>query len=279
MKLGYNTNGFAHHRIEDALAVIAEIGYEAVAITLDHDTIDPPDRSGVAHCVAKLKPIIERTGLAVTVETGARFVLDPRRKHRPTLISRDPADRARRIAYLEGAIDVAAALRAECASLWSGAADGEGAPFDELFDRLCGSLQPVLEHAESRDVRLGFEPEPGMLIDTMDRFTRLAERIDHPLFGLTLDVGHVHCLDDGDIRNHLARHGERLFNVHIEDMRRGVHEHLMFGEGEVDFDRVLGALRDARYAGPVHVELSRHSHDAVETARAALAYLQRRMQE
>ena len=56
-------------------------------------------------------------------------------------------------------------------------------------------------------------------------------------------------------------------------MRRGVHEHLMFGEGEIDFGPVLAALREIGYEGGVHVELSRHSHDAVETARRALRYL------
>ena len=30
-----------------------------------------------------------------------------------------------------------------------------------------------------------------------------------------------------------------LWNVHIEDMRTGVHDHLMFGEGEIDFAEVL----------------------------------------
>jgi sugar phosphate isomerase/epimerase len=56
-------------------------------------------------------------------------------------------------------------------------------------------------------------------------------------------------------------------------MRRGVHDHLMFGEGEIDFRPVLQTLKEIDYQGGVHIELSRHSHDAVETARSALAYL------
>ena len=57
-------------------------------------------------------------------------------------------------------------------------------------------------------------------------------------------------------------------------MRRGIHDHLMFGEGEIDFVPVLRTLADIGYAGGLHVELSRHSHDAVETARRALTFLQ-----
>jgi sugar phosphate isomerase/epimerase len=60
-------------------------------------------------------------------------------------------------------------------------------------------------------------------------------------------------------------------NVHLDDHRRGVHDHLMFGEGEIDWPPVLLALRDLDL--PATVELSRHSHDAVEAARRAYAFL------
>jgi len=64
-----------------------------------------------------------------------------------------------------------------------------------------------------------------------------------------------------------------LGNIHIEDMRRGVHDHLMFGEGEMDFVPLFQSLRRIDYQGGVHVELSRHSHDAVNIARKSLAFL------
>ena len=112
-----------------------------------------------------------------------------------------------------------------------------------------------------------------MFIDTMAKYERLIERIDAPQLRLTLDVGHLHCQGEFPLYDQIRRWHERLVNVHIEDMRRGVHDHLMLGEGEIDFSEVMGALKEIGYGGGVHVELSRHSHDAVETARRALAFL------
>ena len=112
-----------------------------------------------------------------------------------------------------------------------------------------------------------------MFIDTMDKFAELFDRVNHPAFGLTLDIGHLHCMGEVPIERHIRRWKDVLWNVHIEDMKRGVHEHLMFGEGEINFPPVLRALREIGYSGGVHVELSRHSHDAVETARKAIEFL------
>jgi ribosomal protein S12 methylthiotransferase accessory factor len=61
--------------------------------------------------------------------------------------------------------------------------------------------------------------------------------------------------------------------VAVEDMRRGVHEHLPFGEGDMDTGAVLGALAEVGYGRLVTVELSRDSHRAHDMVPRALAYL------
>lgn len=275
MQLGYNTNGFAHHGIADALEIIAEIGYQSVAVTLEPEILKPTQRSSAAQAAAVLRPLIERHNLSVTIETGARFILDPRRKHWPTLLSGKQDDRRRRIDFLKVAIDIAGELSADSVSLWSGRHDEDesGLGEEEMYARLTDGLSEILQHAQSRNVRLAFEPEPDMFIDTMVRFERMMDTINHPFLGLTLDVGHIHCLGDGDVAVHVSRWRDRLWNVHIEDMRVGVHEHLALGDGEINFPPIFAALGDIAYAGPVHVELSRHSHDAVNIARQSFEFL------
>jgi len=255
MLLGYNTNGFAHHRLEDALTILQELGYQSVAYTVDH--AHPPPDTMPLPCV---------------VETGARFVLDPWRKHQPTLLSPDPEPRRR---FLRQCIDLATRWPPHIVSLWSGAAPtANGADKSTLLARLRDELLPLLDYAHKRGVRLAFEPEPGMLIDTMTRYEELFESVAHPAFGLTLDLGHLHCQGEGPIPAILQRWQHVLWNVHIEDMVVGVHDHRMFGEGTMDFPPIVKALRAISYRGGVHVELSRHSHDAVEVARSSLAFLQ-----
>ena len=273
MLLGYNTNGFVHHRLGDAVAILSDIGYRSIALTLEPDHLDPPTRKGVSAAVDFIGPILSTSDLRVTIETGSRFILDPRRKHQPTLISASAEGRRRRIEFLKAAVDIAAAVSADGVSLWSGAPD-QPADDDELYERLTTGLSDILDYANTMNVRLCFEPEPGMFIDTMSKLDRLYVALSHPLLGLTLDVGHVYCLDDGNIRDHVHRWQSVLWNVHIEDARRGTHEHLMFGEGEMDFATVFDALREVAYAGPIHVELSRHSHDAVSVAGRAYDFLQ-----
>jgi sugar phosphate isomerase/epimerase len=271
MFFGYNTNGFAHHRLEDALAILADLGYGGVALTLDYHVLDPyaPD---LPRRVASVRRLLERRGLRSVVETGARFLLDPWHKHQPTLLSAQPEERGRRLDFLRRAVGIAAELGSDGVSFWSGT-PRDAADAATLMERLVEGCRALGDEAARHNVRLAFEPEPGMFIDTLEGFARLHDAVRHPAFGLTIDVGHLHCQGEVPIVDHLRRWRDVLWNLHIEDMRRGVHDHLMFGEGEIDFAPVLQALEQVGYAGGVYVELSRHSHDAVNTARRALAFL------
>jgi L-ribulose-5-phosphate 3-epimerase len=188
------------------------------------------------------------------------------------LLDPTEAGRQRRLDFLYRSVDVAADLGADAVSFWSGTPD-DGQSEATLWDRLTDGCRRLCDHAGRKGVRLAFEPEPGMFIDTLARYADLRRRVDHPGFGLTLDVGHLHCQGEVPIAGYVKQGSDRLWNVHVEDMRRGVHDHLMFGEGEIDFGPVLQALDAIGYAGGVHVELSRHSHDAVRTARRAIEFL------
>jgi len=273
MRLGYNTNGLAHHRLTDAIQLLADEGYRSVALTMECGALDPYGDADLYRKQAhEVRALLDRLGLGRVIETGARYLLNPRKKHDPTLMDPDPSRRAVRVEFLKRAIDLASEMEAEAVSFWSGILRDEVSEA-EAMERLVGSLRPVLDHAEARRVRLAFEPEPGMFLDTFSRFATLDERVRHPLFDLTIDLGHVHCIEEGPVADHVRAWGPRIANVHIEDMARQVHEHLMFGEGTMDFPPMIEALREVGYRGGLHVELSRHSHMGVEAVRRSREFL------
>jgi len=266
MRFGYGTNGFTNHRLPEALAVIADLGYDGVALTLDTNHLDPFD-GDLARRTAAVAADLDRLGLAVVIETGARYLLDPRRKHSPTLMDDDPGPR---LEYLRRAVQVGADLGAEAVSFWAGIGPADA------WDRLVDGCRQIVDVAARAGVTLGFEPEPGMLVNDIADWRRLHLDLGAPAhFGITLDIGHCRCLEPIPVPDCVTAVAGHLVNVQIDDMRRGVHEHLEFGTGEIDFPPVLRALDAAGYTGLVAVELPRHSHAAPDVAARSIDFLRK----
>ena len=84
LRFAYNTNGAANHRLDDALALIADAGYDGVALTLDIHHLDPfaPDFPAARR---RLAARLQQRGLGCVVEPGAPFRLGPGAQHPPKL--------------------------------------------------------------------------------------------------------------------------------------------------------------------------------------------------
>jgi sugar phosphate isomerase/epimerase len=270
MRWGYGTNGFTSHRLHDALGIIADLGYDGVALTLDQPHLDPFADDLPAQTAAVGRRL-DALGLDLVVETGGRYVLDIWRKHHPTLVSADGRDR--RVDYLSRAIDVAADLGAEAVSFWSGTLP-DGTPDDVGWERLVTGVDAVLAHARSRGVVCAFEPEPGMHVDTLDDVLELRRRLGDPEdLRVTLDIGHIVCNEPRGLADTIALAGGLIANVQVDDMVPDIHEHLALGDGDVDFPVALGALARAGYSGLAALELPRHGHAAPLVAEQSLRFL------
>ncbi|MFB9787654.1 EboA domain-containing protein [Microbacterium testaceum] len=266
---GYGTNGFTDHPLPAALDVLQHHGYGAVALTLGHPHLDPFAADWRAQTQA-LAADLRRRGLRVVVETGARYLLDPLRKHRPTLVDREAGSR---MAFLRRAVEIAAVLDADCVSLWSGVVPDD-VSVDQARVLLEERLLELTAFAADASVTLALEPEPGMLVETVADALALRARLGHPAnLGLTVDLGHCVVVEPAGVVGALRAAGGLLRNVQADDMLPAAHEHLPFGEGELDLDAALSTLREIDYAGVIAVELPRHAHAAPELARASMAAL------
>ena len=269
LRYAYNTNGAANHRLSDAVALIAEAGYDGVALTLDHHHLDPMEEGWVARAEALARALHARR-LGCVVETGARFLLDPRRKHEPTLLTPSPEGRARRVDFLRRAIDIGQVLGAEAVSFWAGV-PLPGVDRGEAGGWLVEGVAQVLEHAARRGVTAALEPEPGMLVETLDDWALLRDRL--PALALALDLGHCLVTQEREPAAAVREFADHLGTVAIEDMRRGDHTHLPFGEGDMDIPACLDALEAVGFQRLVCVELSRESHQADRMIPQSLEWL------
>ena len=271
MRFAYNTNGAANHRLEDALEFIADCGYDGVALTLDHHHFDPFafDFRRRGENLAKR---LDKLKLGLVIETGARFLLDPRRKHEPTLLSPELEGRQKRVEFLRLAIDLAKITRAEAVSFWAGVPRPEVGK-EQAMQFLREGLSEVLDYAAQNEIVAALEPEPGMLIETVADFQRLKQAF--PTLKIAFDTGHCVATQEGAPETFVAELQNDLGTVAVEDMRAGVHEHLFFGEGEMNIAAILRELTAINFQKLICVELSRHSHRADKIIPQAIEYLRR----
>ena len=273
LRYAYNTNGCAHHRLDDAIELIATAGYDGIALTLDWHHLDPFATDWVAqthHIGRKLKD----ANLGCVIETGARFLLDHTQKHEPTLINPTPAGRAQRIEFLRRAVDIAAILKAETVSFWAGikqpvVTDANANAY------LVEGLIAVTEYAAAQSVTLSLEPEPGMFVETNADYRALAEYPDLTDLRLALDLGHMWVTGEGDPAAAVHEYAGRLGTVSIEGMNRGVHLHLPLHKGDMEIPPLLTALSAVDFRGLVCVELSRESPRAHLAIPESIAFLRR----
>lgn len=266
MLLGYHTNGLQNHRLDEGLQLLSEHGYRAVAITPDTCHIDPSRTEDAA--LDALGGRLAALGLKPVMETGARYLLDPTAKHEPTLMTTESDGVARRVAFYGRVAQMGRRLGAEVVSFWAGI---DRSPGHDSWSRLLRGVAAACTAIRAHGLRPSFEPEPGMALETVSQYERLRDELGDDAPELTLDVGHLYAAWEGDPVDVIARAAPFLAQVHLEDHRRGVHEHLLPGDGEVDFTAVLSALQKASYFGPVCWEMSRHSHCAPEVVRRCRA--------
>jgi L-ribulose-5-phosphate 3-epimerase len=250
LRYGYNTNGFPHHRL-----------------TLDVHHLDP--FRATPREVEAVAAGLRRHRLEPAIETGARFVLDPRRKHEPNLLSPDPQGRARRLDFLRRCVRIGADLGARVVSLWAGRPPA-GEERSALEGRLAEGVGRVCDEAAGLGLSVALEPEPGMLVETLAEYRKIRKAIGRPNLGLCLDLGHLYCTGETPVAPFVREFGGEILTAHVEDAPRGAHEHRMFGEGEVDLPEALTGFREIGYRGLLNVELSRHGHEAPSAARRAI---------
>ncbi len=178
--------------------------------------------------------------------------------------------------FLQRCMEIAAELRAECFTFWSGVREPDVTEAD-AWNWMRDGTAEVVRRCAAYGLIPAFEPEPEMIVGTVAHWRRLADAV--PGLRLALDTGHCIVTRDIEPQDAVRVHASEIATIHLEDMKRGVHLHLPFGEGDMDVPAVLRALDTMRFTNLVCVELSADAHRSPMMVQQAMDWLQRTRME
>jgi sugar phosphate isomerase/epimerase len=249
MKTSLSSFVYFNYRLEDAIRHTAAAGYASIDIWGGRPHAYRRDLSQEE--IAELRELLRASHLAVASFIPAQF------RYPTCLCSNNETIRRDSVAYIQDAIETAAALGAPIVSVCPGhTVDRQGNA--DGWQRLADSLDTLCKFAASRDIRLAIEPADRYetdLIQTTAAAIRMIDLLGHPNLGVVLDNGHAFVVNES-CADAIQKLGSRLFHVHIDDNNGVRDQHLVPGDGSFDFAPFIAALRQAGYAGYLCAELS-----------------------
>ncbi len=290
-RLAFSTNAFKKTTVFDAIDSIANVGYAGCELMADQPHFTPSEMSSgdVLNLADRVNDRSMRVS-NVNAFTGF-FAADGGSgggggagggggptgdTYHPTWLEDDIERRRQRIEHTLSCIRVGAAMGASTVSLQPGGPMiGTGLSRDEAGRLFAQGIRRCLSTARELGVTLAIEPEPGLFLQTTGEYREWKSEYfaDESLVSMNFDIGHAFCVgeDPAIVAREMA--GEYA-HVHLEDIASSrVHQHLVPGEGAIDFAAIFRAFDDAGYTGWVTVELYPFMTDAADVAERAFVYL------
>jgi sugar phosphate isomerase/epimerase len=270
MILGYSTNAFVKYTLVSSLEKIAELGFWGVEIMCDRPHLYPPDYLP-QNSLGTVKESVEQNGLTVTnLNSFTLFAVGD--TYLPSWIEPLEERRNIRIQHTLDCLEMAAELNCRNISIPPG---GPLGPITrkEALKMFYAGLEKVIPRAESLNIKILVEPEPGLLIERTSEFRDFMKEIQSPAVGLNFDIGHFFCAGENP-----ACSLEELFawvgHIHIEDIGKSrTHHHLIVGDGAIDFPEVFAAMHRLGYDRHISLELYPYENMPEEAGRKSLEHL------
>ena len=274
LNLAFSSNAYLHFSFAEAVRRIAGIGYRGVEIMADVPHAWPAFL--LEEQKQAIRAALTANGLAISNINAFMMhaINDARQRYwHPSWIEPERHYRQIRIDHTMRALTLARELGAPCITTEPGGPVEAGTSWKAALKLFIEMLKPVVAHAEKEGVLLLVEPEPGLLIETVDQFLEFVQHFDSPALGMNFDIGHAYCVKD-DPAATIPRVAKHIRHFHLEDIAATrVHHHLVPGDGAIDFAATLRAINAIGYQGWVTVELYPYVEDPDDAARRALEYV------
>ncbi|HUT24970.1 MAG TPA: sugar phosphate isomerase/epimerase family protein [Sumerlaeia bacterium] len=201
----------------------------------------------------EVRALAETHGLAVSSVMNADHWQHP-------LSDPDPAVRQRGLEGIRTSIETAAAVGADTVLVVPATVTPD-VTYEEAWDRSTEALAEVLPLAEERKVALAIENVWNKFLLSPRDFVEYVDRFDSEFLGAYFDVGNIVLFGYPD---HWIRSlGERIRKVHLKGFDAGRSAFTWLLEGTIDWERVVGALREVGYDDCLTAELPQDEKDPV----------------
>ncbi len=273
MKLAYSTNAFKRYPLNEAIRMIAEIGYEGIELLCDSPHAYPPifqdkEIHSFKNQIAKFRLVISNLN-AFTLYSISDV-------YHPSWIEDDKVSRELRITHTINCIRLAKKIGAKNLSTEPGGPlMGKKTNTKYLEKLFMEGLNRVVPIAEEENIKILIEPEPNLLLENSNQFLNFIKNFSTDNVGLNFDIGHFYCVRE-DPTEIIYKLSEYIEHFHLADIASNrIHNHLIPGEGSINFRSVFKAIEGIGYKGFVTVELYPYQLCPKEAGKKAYEYLYR----
>ena len=153
------------------------------------------------------------------------------------------------LAFIQYNVEFAQSLGAKQFSFAEGRL-ADGADEQEVWGRLVRALKAGAPIAEAAGVTMQIELHPGLIASTPDKAPKLIEQVGSPAVRVCLDFCHANVITQGDPVGMIHALKGTLGCIHIADGIQVSGLHLPIGQGEIDVNACIAAVRDVGHDGP-----------------------------
>jgi sugar phosphate isomerase/epimerase len=271
MKIAYGTYAMPNTPLEDALPLLAGIGYEGVEICISprHVGSMPADLS--AERRRRLRGLLTRHGLGIP----ALFVAQ---RH---VLELDETKHSENLHFVVESAALARELGVERPVISLGIG-GKTAQWDEVRSLIVERLGDYARAGAEHNFVLAAEAHVNAAVDRSERALWVMQQVNQPTVGLHFDIVHFFLAGE-DEAEAVRRLLPITVHTHITDARihsDGTFDLLLLGEGELDAETYVRTMYEEGWNDFITLEVStrvwsRPDYDPTAAARQSYAALDR----
>lgn len=233
----------------DTISFAHKHGFQGVEITCDYPR-GPLDYSH--ETISKMATLAEKHDMPLQVHAPYRNL---------RLADINPRTREASVQSVKDGIDFAHQINARIVTIHLGNTSKilRNQFYTRIRKALLDSITTLGEYAGVRNVTLAIENVPlgksaweEAIGHKAEEIIDIIKEVKTKNIGVTFDVGHANTVNDPvNFATELAPY---MVNVHLHDNDGSIDQHLIIGEGKIDFLEILGTFRKVSYSGPLVLE-------------------------